>query len=133
MTSFDSSVNSALTDFAAGRMTAQQLVGVVVAVYYGARDSGLGARLKPLMEIIERAHPGVVDLSGSSEKPGFGVRLAERPFPKRYEGELREAVQMVVGAQHAAPLRNPPPSVVPARGIFSRLIGAVRRLFTAST
>ena len=127
------SVNSALADYSAGRMTAQQLVGVVAAAYYGARDSGLGTRLKPLIEIIERAHPGVVELAGSAEKPGFGVRLAERPFPKRYEGELREAVQIVVGAQHAAPLQNPPPSVVPPRGILSRFLGAVRRLFTAST
>ncbi len=128
-----SSVNSALADYAAGRMTAQQLVGVVAAAYYGDGDSGLGTRLKPLVEIIERAHPGVVELSGSVEKPGFGVRLAERPFPKRYEEELREAVQIVVGAQHAPPLHNPPPSVVPAPGILSRLIGAVRRLFSAST
>ncbi len=131
--SFATSVNSALADYTAGRMTAQQLIGVVAAAYYGARDSGLGTRLKPLMELIERAHPGVVELSGSAEKPGFGVRLTERPFPQRYEGELREAVAILVGAQHAAPLHDPPPSVVPTRGILSRLIGAVRRLFTAST
>ena len=140
MMSSGSSVSSALTDYAAGRVTAEQLVGVVAAAYYGARDSGLGTRLKPLMEIIERAHPGVVELSGSVENPGFGVRLAERPFPKRYEGELREAVQIVVGAQHAAPLHdppaslhNPPISAVPSRGIWSRIIRAVGRLFTAST
>ena len=132
------SVNDALSGYAAGRLTAQQLVGVVVAAYYGAGGSGLGSGLKPLIEIIERAHPGVVELSGSAEKPGFGVRLAERPFPKRYEGELREAVEILVGAQHAAPLQKPSPAVgparvVPARGIFSRFFGAVRRLFTAST
>lgn len=126
------SVNSALADYAAGRMTAQQLVGVVAAAYYGARDSRLATRLKPLVEIIERAHPGVIELSGSVETPGFGVRLAERPFPKRYEGELREAVQVVVGGQLAAPLHDPRPSVAPARGILSRLVGAVRRLFSAS-
>ena len=128
-----SSVNDALTGYAAGRVTAAQLAGVVAAAYYGAGDSGLGAWLKPLIEIIERAHPGVVELSGSAEKPGFGVRLAERPFPKRYEGELRAAVQILVGARHAAPLHDPAPSVIPARGILSRLIGAVRRLFSAST
>ena len=88
--------------------------------------------MKPLMELIERVHPGVVELSGSAEKPGFGVRLAERPFPKRQERELREAVEMLVGAQHAAPLHDSP-SVAPACSILSRLIGAVRRLFTAST
>ena len=126
-----SSVNSALADYAAGRVTAEQLVAQVAAAYYGARDSGLGTRLKPLIEIIERAHPGVVELSGSVEKPGFGVRLAERPFPKRYEGELREAVQVVVGGQHAAPLQDPPTSVVPPRGILSRIVAAIRNVFSA--
>ena len=127
-----SSVSSALAGYAAGRVTAEQLVAHVAAAYYGARDSGLGTRLKPLIELIERVHPGVVELSGSAEKPGFGVRLAERPFPKRYERELREAVEMLVEAQHTAPLHDSP-SVAPARNILSRLIGAVRRLFTAST
>ncbi len=127
-----SSVSSALADYAAGRVTAEQLVAQVAAAYYAARDSGLGTRLKPLIELIERVQPGVVELSGSAEKPGFGVRLAERPFPKRHERELREAVEMLVGAQHAAP-RHDSPSVAPARSILSRLIGAVRRLFTAST
>src|SRR6266571_5181319 len=130
--SFATSVNSALADYTAGRMTAQQLIGVVAAAYYGARDSGLGTRLKPLMELIERVQPGVVELSASAEKPGFGVRPAERPFPKRHERELREAVEMLVGAQHAAP-QHDSPSVAPARSILSRLMGAVRRLFTAST
>ena len=74
-----SSVNEALTGYAAGRVTAEQLAGVVAAAYYGngAQGLGPGGRLKPLMEMIERAHPGVVELSGSAEKPGFGVRLAE--------------------------------------------------------
>jgi hypothetical protein len=131
--SSDSSVNSALAEYAAGRMPAQQLVGVVAAAYYG--DGGRGTRdgLKPVMDVIERAHPGVVELTSASDKPGFSMRLAERPFPKRYEGELREAVQIVVGAQHAAPLHHPATSVIPAPGILSRLIGAVRRLFSAST
>src|SRR6267154_2294637 len=128
------SVNDALTGYLAGRVTAEQLVGTVTAAYYRERGMGNGERLKPVIEVIERAHPGVVELSGSAEKPGFGVRLAERPFPKRYEGELREAVEILVGAQHAAPLQKPSPSVgparvVPARGIFSRFFGAVRRLF----
>jgi len=137
------SVNSALADYAAGRMTAPQLVGVVAAAYYGARDSVLGTRLKPLVEIIERAHPGVIELSGSVEKPGFGVRLAERPFPKRYELELREAVQIAleqgigvesgdVGARHVVPLRDRNTSKSDL-GVWSRIVRAVRRLFIAST
>src|SRR5438105_12337060 len=96
MMSSASSVNDVLTGYAAGRVTAEQLVGVVAAAYYGARDSGLGARLKPLVEIIERAHPGVVELSATSDRPGFAVRVAERPFPKRYETELRQGVQALL-------------------------------------
>ncbi len=119
------SVNEALTGYLAGRVTAEQLVGTVTAVYYREGGMGNGEWLKPVIEVIERAHPGVVELAGSAEKPGFAVRLAERRFPKRLERDLRGAVQTIVGA--------PSPSVGPARGILSRVFGAVRRLFTAST
>jgi hypothetical protein len=74
------------------------------------------------MEVIERAHPGVVELAGTSEKPGFAVRLAERPFPKKYEPDLREAVSGVVAA---------PRSPLPAPSLFTRIITAVRRIFSA--
>jgi len=117
-----SSVNDALTGYAAGRVTAEQLVGVVAAAYYRERGAGSREQLRPVMEIIERAHPGVVELSGSSEKPGFGVRLAERPFPKRYEEALRQAVQGLVTA---------PRSPLPAPGLFTRIIRAIRKVFSA--
>ena len=128
-----SSVNDALTGYLAGRVTADLVVATVAAEYYRDARGGMRDALKPVIEVIERAHPGVVELSGSQERPGFAVRLTDRPFPKRYEGELREAVGVLVEAQRAAPLHNPSPSVVPARGILSRFLGAVRRLFTAST
>src|SRR5881296_2303243 len=114
-----------LTAYLAGELSAEQLVAAVTAAYYGngAQGLGPGGRLKPLMEMIERAHPGVVELSGSAEKPGFGVRLAERPFPKRYEGELREAVQRIVG--------DPSISIPPTRGILSRFVAAIRKIFSA--
>ena len=128
-----SSVNDVLTGYAAGRVTAEQLVSVVAGAYYGEGGRGTREGLRPVMEVIERAHPGIVELAGSAEKPGFAIRLAERPFPKRYEAGLREAVQNIVGAQHAAPLHNPPISIVPPRGMLSRIVQAVRRLFTAST
>ncbi len=122
-----SSVNDALAGYAAGRLTAEQLVGVVAAAYYGEQGARSRQRLKPLMEIIERAHPGVTELSATASRPGFEVRLTERPFPKRYEAEFRQGVQALlvegvsvkeVGAQ---------------LGVWSRIIRAVRRLFTAST
>jgi hypothetical protein len=119
------SVRDALEGFVAGRVTAEQLVAAVTADYYGTRESGLGTRLKPLMEIIERAHPGVVELSGNGEKPGYAIRLAERPFPKRHEAELREAVQIIVGAQP-----NPEPPA-PNPGFIARIFRAIRNVFSA--
>ena len=115
-----SSVNSALADYAAGRITPQQLVGVVAAAYYG--DGGRGTRdgLRPLMEIIERAHPGVVELTSNADKPGFAVRLAERPFPKRFEPDLRHAVEA---------MGRLPPSSSPRPGFMARLVAAIRRVF----
>jgi hypothetical protein len=85
--------------------------------------------LKPIIEIIERAHPGVVELSGSAETPGFGVRLAERPFPKRYEAELQQGVQaLLVGGTVDVP--NPQPQT-PKPGLFSRIVRAIRKIFSA--
>jgi hypothetical protein len=114
------SVNDALAGYAAGRVTAQQLVGGVAAAYYGEGGRGTRDGLKPIMDIIERAHPGIVELSSESDKPGFSVRLAERPFPKRLEGELRQAVAEVV---------TRPPSPVPPPGLFARILRAIRSVF----
>lgn len=120
--SSETSVNSALADYAAGRITAQRLVSVVAAAYYG--DGGRGTRdgFRPIMDVIERAHPGIVELAANSEKPGFSVRLAERPFPKRLEGELRQAVSSFV---------TRPPSPVPSPGLFTRILRAIERVFSA--
>lgn len=117
-----SSVSDALEGYAAGRLTAEQLVAVVATAYYGEREAGGREQLRPLVEIIERAHPGVVELTGSTDRPGFAVRLAERPFPKRYEAELREAVSGLVTA---------PRSPLPAPSFFTRIIRAIRSVFSA--
>jgi hypothetical protein len=126
------SVNGALGDYAAGRITAEELVSVVTAAYW-SQESGARSReaLRPIIDVIEKAHPGIVELGGTSEKPGFAVRVAERPFPKRHEEELRQAVQNIVGAQHAAPLHDPSISVPPASGFLSRIVAAIRKIFTA--
>lgn len=116
------SVNDALAGYAAGRVTAEQLVGVVAAAYYGEQGAGSREQLGPLIEIIERAHPGIIELSANDAKPGFAVRLAERPFPKRYESELRQAV---------AALATAPRSPLPAPSLFSRIIRAIRKVFSA--
>jgi len=125
MSSATSPVRDALEGYVAGRVKAERLVEAVATAYYG--DQGLGPRawLKPLMEIIERAHPGVIELSGSPDKPGFAVRRSARPFPKQHEAQLREAVEAVLVGGPQAPRPGP--------RFWTRLYTAVRRLFTAST
>ncbi len=117
-----SSVNSLLAEYAAGRVPAERLVGAVAEAYY--KGDGRREMLRPVMEVIERAHPGIVELSGTAGAPGFAVRLAERPFPKQWEGALREAAQSVAGtASNISPLPSP--------GLFTRIIRAIRRVFSA--
>jgi hypothetical protein len=96
------------------------LVGAVAEAYY--KGDGRREMLRPVMDVIERAHPGIVELSGTAGAPGFAVRLAERPFPKQWEGALREAAQSVVGtASNISPLPSP--------NLFTRIINAIRRVF----
>ena len=133
MSSASSTVSDALAGYIAGRVMVERVVAVVAAEYYGVGAQGLGPRdrLKPLMEIIERTHPGVIELSGTAERPGFAVRLAERPFPKRHAAEFRQAVQaLLVGGYVDSPSPQP---LAPRPGVLTRLVRAVRRIFTAST
>jgi hypothetical protein len=105
-----------------GQMTAEQLVAAVTAEYY--KGDGSREMLRPVMEVIERAHPGIVELSESSETPGFAVRPAGRPFPKQWEPALREAAATVSGtAANISPLPSP--------GLFTRIMKAIRRVFSA--
>src|SRR2546429_9510468 len=88
-----SSVRQELEDFVAGRVKAERLVIAVAAEYY--RDTGNGKReaLRPLIDVIDRASPGIVELGIAPGGTGFEVRLAERPFPRQYEAELRRAAE----------------------------------------
>ena len=128
MSSASSHVRDVLAGYLAGRVKAEQVVVAVAAAYYGERGAGSRERLKPLMGVIERAHPGMIELTSTTEKPGFTVRLAARPFPKEYEEALRGAVQAVLDE----PEITAPHSPLPGPGLVSRLLGAIRRLFTAS-
>jgi hypothetical protein len=125
-----SSVNDALAGYLAGRVSAERVVTVVAAEYYGAGVSGLGTReaLKTLMETIERAHPGIIALTATADRPGFAIQLAERPFPKRHEAEFRQAVQAALVRGFDFPR---PEALAPRPGLFSRLIRAIRRVFSA--
>ena len=112
-----SSVNELLAGYAAGRVTAEQLVRAVATSYYG-EPAGKREQLRPIIEVIERAHPGVVELSGTTDRPGFAIKLAERPFPKGYEADLRRAVGSVV----VSPSRPP--------NFLTRILKAIRRVFS---
>jgi hypothetical protein len=124
MSSVTSPVKAVLEAYVAGRVTAERVVAAVAAAYYRDAGSGMREALRPVMEIVERAHPGVVELVGTAATPGFALRLTERPFPREYEGLLRDSVGRVLGTLPASRLPHP--------GVWSRLYTAVRRLFTAS-
>src|SRR6266480_7276033 len=91
MPSVSSPVKDALESYVAGRVKAERLVVTVAAEYY--RDTGNGKRetLRPLIDVIDRASPGIVELGIAPGGSGFEVRLVERPFPKQHEAELRRA------------------------------------------
>ena len=121
-----SSVREAVESYIAGRVKAERLVIAVSTAYY--RESGNGTReaLQPLIDVIDRASPGIVELGSADGGAGFELRLAERPFPKQYEAELRQAAETVltgIGTPDSGP-------VTPARppGLWAWF----RRLFTPS-
>ena len=128
-----SGVDETLESYVAGRVKVDRLVIAVAAAYYG-REGVRGIRdgLGPLIEIIDRASPGVVELGGVAGAGGFDVRLAERSFPKEYEQELRRAVEAYLASHRTTGLISVPPAVAPSAGVLSRLVGAIRRLFGAS-
>ena len=138
-----SATRRALERYVAGRLEADGVVAAVTAAYYretgkGKRETGEGKReaLRPVIEVIERAAPGVVELAGSPDGPGFEVRVLGRSFPKQYEADLRSAAAAVLagecgrehgpatGTQHAAPRHAP--------GLVGRVVRAILRLFKAS-
>ena len=124
MTSSAGSVSETLAGYVAWRVTAEQLVSVVAAAYYDNRGVGSGEWLRPLMDVVERAHPGIIELRGTAERPGFAVRLQERPFPKQYEGALRDVVSSMV---RTGPTHSP----LPTPHLWTRFVRAVRRFFSA--
>lgn len=96
MSSATSPVRAALEDYVAGQVKAEDVARVVVDVYYRAADGRIRTALRPVLEVVERAAPGVVELSRHDGGPGFEVRLAERPFPARFEPELKRAAGLAL-------------------------------------
>jgi hypothetical protein len=132
--SSSSAARALLETFVGGRLPADRLVPVIAAEYYRTGDRQKREALRPLMDVIERAAPGVAQLARAEGGAGFDIRLAERPFPSAFEEELRQAAAGVLAGAwggSGAPSVEATGSV--AMGFWSRLLGRVRRLFSAST
>src|SRR5260370_23600589 len=127
MASASSPVSAALGGYVAGRIKPERVVITVAAAFYGARAGGERRALQPLIDVIDRASPGIVELGSVAGGVGFEIRLAERPFPRQYEAALRRAAETVLAASGgpapggAAPAGGgptPPPAraALPPRG-----------------
>jgi hypothetical protein len=140
MSSESSPVSETLEGYVAGRVNAERLVIAIAAAYYG-REGTPGVRdgLGPLIEIIDRASPGIVELGGVGEGGGeggagggFDIRLAERSFPKQHEPVLRRAVEAYLATHRTTGVIHIPTAGLPAPGVLARIVGAIRRLFSGS-
>jgi hypothetical protein len=136
MSSASSPVRDALASYVAGRIKPERVVITVAAAFYGSRAGGERTALQPLIDVIDRASPGIVELGSVAGGAGFEIRLAERPFPRQYEAALRQAAETVL-ASSGGEVRAAPPETVsapgrPTGGVLARLVGAIRRLFSAA-
>jgi hypothetical protein len=123
-----------LEGYVAGRVPAARLVPAIAAEYYRSVDRRQREALQPVIEVIERAAPGVVKLARTEGGAGFDIGLAERPFSDSHEAELRQAVAGVLAAAWGGSGTAPAAVALPgAPGFWSRLVDRVRRLFSAST
>jgi len=125
-----SAIRPTLQAYLAGRVPAERVVATVAEEYYRETGDGKRETWQPLLDVIERAHPGIVQLAGSPGRPGFAIQLAERPFPTEYEPALKraaEAILVTLGEeqQETGDERR-------QTGLVGRLLGSVRRLFSAS-
>ncbi len=139
MTSSGSSaVSGLLAGYLDGRVPPERLIPALAVEYYRTGDRKTREALRPVMEIIERASPGVGQLIRTEGGAGFDIRLAERPFPATDEAELRKAVSAALatgwsrGAGTPEAIAAATSSTSGAPGFLSRLVRAVRRLFSAS-
>src|SRR2546426_2383067 len=96
--------------------------------------------LQPLMDVIDRASPGIVELGTVQGGSGFDVRLAERPFPKQHEPELRRAAEAVLsgggmrdaGWEHDSEATHPASRIPHLASRVSHLVSWIRSLFRGS-
>jgi hypothetical protein len=121
MSSASSAVRAGLEAYLAGGVSAQAVAALVGAALYGEGGVGRAAALRPLIDVIERAAPGVVALERLAGAPGFTVAPGERPFPREHEAALRAAAVAVLASLPAASGG--------AAGLLGRMWSAVQRLF----
>jgi hypothetical protein len=133
MPSASSHVKDALENYLAGRVKAERLVIAVSAEYYREARDGRREALQPLIDVIDRASPGIVELGTATSGTGFDIRLAERPFPKQHEAALRRAAEAVLsgGGRREAGYVKATEATHPASRI-SHLFFWIRRLFRGS-
>lgn len=129
MSSASSAARELLAAYVAGRVPAVRLVPAIAVEYYRSPDARHRAALRPVMDVIERAAPGVARLARTESAAGFDVQLAERPFPETFETSLKEAAAGALAVWGTTPAGG----AAAEPGFWSRLIGRVRRLFSAST
>lgn len=130
MSSGSSAARELLAAYAAGRVPAARLASAIAAEYYRSPDARQRAALRPVMEVIERAAPGVARLARTESGPGFDVALAERPFPDTFESALKDAATTALAEWSTA--RAGTTDGTTTSGFWARLVGRVRRLFSAS-
>ncbi len=121
-----SSIRPVLEGYLAGRVKAERVVAEVASAYYREERREKRDGLRPIIEVIERAAPGVVELEGAANRPGFLITAAERPFPREYETQLRVAVELVLGDEGWG-MRDEAPQV--RGGLLARMLAALRRVF----
>lgn len=131
MSSASSAARELLAAYVAGRVPAVRLVPVIAVEYYQSPDARQRAALRPIMDVIERAAPGVARLARTDSGAGFAIQLAERPFPETFETSLKAAAAGALAEWETAPAGGG--AAGPGSGFWSRLIERVRRLFSAST
>jgi hypothetical protein len=83
-----------------------------------------------LIDVIDRASPGIVELGTAHGGSGFAISLAERPFPKQSEAALRQAAEACLGRGETGGEAGEGGTA--PRGLVARLVAAVRRMFSTS-
>src|SRR6266699_3134425 len=123
MPSGSSPVKETLESYVAGRVKAERLVIAVSAAYYRESENGTREALQPLMDVIYRASPGIVELITVQGWSGLDVRLA-----RAAEAVMsREDVRAENGREAR---REAGEGETAQQGIVARLVAAVRGLFS---